>query len=1234
MVMHIMSSLRAELSAWDRSEGGQACFSALAVLLLVMLSTSIALTGPGGPLVGGGEAVGTLSEVEGGLRGMLREALDEALGTALEVAVACDGLDLATALDATLVALLRPTFPLEVGGWMVELLDASVALLATSSPGTMGSTAVDAGALVGHVQGRWYPEATIRVSLDSPVLERTGAVQMVVRERGPPASPNVLSSRGDALLDALSDDAGPVAYAVRTQLWEVAQGRALSGLRDTGYLLTHERTEAALVASIRAVATGAPIPVPGAPLLDLSALVTQSVEGILQVDLGWVDEYLCLGNGVAGLLSVDGRLSHFSGVLEALDGLREAREGLWDLASSVAESVALGALEAACGPLPTNLTGESLTELISHGLEIVETMSRDLEVMLAREVLRQGAGLSIARGALEGLLDALGAGDNAGAIAGGLLDIIEAMARDDGALAGLASHCARVVEAVSGTVARLALASAGDALRALKASGTEVAKASFSVTAGVADGDGPQGTLGVEVLDVTVRTCWSGEVSCEPAPLVRRLAGSLLGRGEAEGPNFGSLPYMAVCEVSVEGRARVTASTPGVSVGTVKAFWEVPITLCVPVVIATGWPLEGVEYAPSTTLLDDIVDLARVLYEAATGAVGWLVHRLRDAQEWVATQVRGIAEDLVENVLADSAYTLSRTLWSIGESLARRMLGKAMNGTWDLLVELMADDLKDRCTWSFDLFGSHIELALDTMRQRFDLRLSRGRVTANLTLARLSDPHPPFEAKPVDGYYWGVFGEARLDLGSRGSTIYFDPLTLEHPSVLTLVARWGSGDDGEPTGELKIDALEAKKIGKRTEVRLSKLAKGPLLLSLGGMMAGSGLDAGLVLHGKVVDGAELGNITLKALKDGWLSSVKGYKVGELLEATGAAPDAGLFLERVLRELYFALVHRYGKLVSELEVFVELDPPSPSTPLLRVSLVLDRPLELLLPLGAWLARALGTLVGAASTGSPVGSGTGLSASLAEHLIVRTEVVWGVDMPTWALPDGWGDEAPPEVGLKLRGQANLAALAAVAGWDAGAWEASLEVMLEGVPGAMLALVPGMGSKDWKWARITLARITLRDVSIPEVLLSQVLYDCVGRDLDLEFVELVNTGRRALDLKGAAVEDDRGRFVLGGRTPLLPGEHLLVVRNATAAREAWGVAPDVCGMRLRLSNDGDVVRLVSADGRRLDEVAWEGHIPGWEGLNATEGQALVRREDDRRANEPAAWYVSLPSPRGNAW
>jgi hypothetical protein len=335
----------------------------------------------------------------------------------------------------------------------------------------------------------------------------------------------------------------------------------------------------------------------------------------------------------------------------------------------------------------------------------------------------------------------------------------------------------------------------------------------------------------------------------------------------------------------------------------------------------------------------------------------------------------------------------------------------------------------------------------------------------------------------------------------------------------------------------------------------------------------------------------------------------------------------------MRELHAALVVRATALVGEIEVFLEVDFPSPGWPSLRLSLVLSEPLEALLPLAAWVRGALDDLVGGALSGSVEGAGGGLSSWLAEHLLVRFELAWAVGPPSW-LASRAGGALPDTLGLVVRGEANVAALAALAGRDVGIWSTSVEVMLRGVPGAVLALVPGMGSPRWRWAEVTLARVTVREVSAARLLVSQVLYDVAGRDAELEYVELVNAGRRVLDLRGYALEDASGTFIVRCHAPVLPGDHVLVVRNSSAVRQRWGVVPDIGRMGLRLANDGDLVRVLDPGGGVLDVVAWEGQLEGWDDLEAGEGRALQRLPGDERPACRSAWCVGEPCPRGSTW
>ncbi len=1195
-----------------RANLGQGSFSVAAALLLVLFSYTTAVLGPTGPFhrVEGGLAGFGLADVEEEVRAVLSEALDEALPRAMEAAAREERVDLASALDATMVSRVTCRFPLEVCGWRVELLEASARMQAVWGPGE----------LCGGTLAQTAPEARARVVVDGPTMARAGPVILEVTAVGAPGRAGPTVARAATVLHALTDPSGPVAYEARCRLWELSQGGALTGVRRPAALVTAEGVGAALASAIARTASGAVPPAPTVPPIDVVELVRQAVEGAVESSLLWLDDYLLLGDGMKGMLSRAGMDQGTIAVLGALEAIWKVEAALREGASAAVIAI----VETVLGELPRPGVGGTLSRNLEAAKACLDDLSERSEVVSRAADATGPMARELAREVVDGLLGVL---DEAGPLGGGARDLLERMANGilegGGAGTGLVEHLVGALSAASVAVARLGIACAEDALLAIGSVGAQV-----ELGDAPRDDDVPAPEpvrLETRVHGLAVDTSWSGTVDCEPRSLLS--AGRALMTAEGR---CGSLPYTASCAVSVSGTAEVSARVPGAAGHQLVAEWEAPIDLVLEVPVVTGWALDGVAYAPSSNAFSDLSGAGRALWEGFTDAAMWLVQRVRDAAEWVLSQVTWLVEELVENVLEESAYILSRYLWNIGESLVRRELNEALNGSWDLLVHLIGDEVRERLTWELDVAGCTVRVGLDPMLQQLVLVTARGGVTVELTVRRLCDPHPPFRAMPIEGYYWGVLGRAELDLGGRGAVVNIDPLTLVHPSVLTMASRWG-GDGEEPTTELRLEALEARRVSDRHGVRLSDVAAGVGLLSLPGL--GPVVDAGLVLHG---DGADLEaaiEVVTKAVKDAWFASVSGRRTGELLEALGSAPDAGLFLEKLFRELHHSLVTRSERLASELEAFVEVDPPNPSWPTVRLSLVLSRPLELLLPLQAWVARALVDLMGSGTSGRLGEAARGLAAAVAERVQVRAELVWGVDLPRW-LTGGGEAGAPPEVGLVVRSQANLAALVALAGRDWGVWEATLEVLLRGVPGAVLAVVPGMGSPDWRWAEVVLARATLLDISAPRVRLSQVLYDASGRDSDLEFVELVNADGRIVDLGGFTLEDGSGSFTLRGHLPLLPGEHMLVARNATATREMWGLPPDVWGMGLALANDGDEVRLVAPDGRCMDQVAWEGRLPGWEAVEATEGLALIRRSGDLRGSEPMAWTVDVPSPRRSGW
>ncbi len=1194
-------------------EDGQASFAVLAVLLLVLFTYSFALMGPSGPWSSEGTLDGpSLGEAETSLRKAISAVLEGSLERAIGIAAIEDGVDLSGALDAIFASQLPTGIPEHAGGFGIRLERAWAGLRATGrEPFSRGVPA-----------GAWGPFARVEVALSCPAFEGNGPIRLSMEVLGPMTSPNTVVAEATSIIHALSDDEGPVAFAARNDLWELALGRTLQGERDPGGIIGMEDVERALMRAITGEIAGAFPSSPRPHLIDLEMLVLRSVEGMLERNLGWVDDYLFSGNGLEGLLAVDEGLAPVLPLLALLEGWKGLEAELREMASEAVTASTMAALErVGAGGLDLG-PYEDVRTMAIEAIATLDSLSLRLRAELARGA-GAGIGKDIARRSAEWLLGA-SEGMLGAAIHGLLVDIMDAAG--EGPLAG---HVDRVLSDVTLVVATLGLDCARDSLLAMGTNGPIVERGHRGHLDSL-DGSGDaRGRVRVEIEGLQVSTLWSGQVACEPGNMLRTLMGPFIEAREVPRTALGAMAFTSTCRATVQGTARVIGSTSGPSGGRAGGVeWRVPVGMTLEVPVVTGWRLSGVLYRPSATLSEDLARLSEAIYGAIGSSIGYLTHGLMEAAEWVEAQLEGLYGDMRESLLSKSAYTLSQALWRIGESLVDRNLGRAINGSWDLLMDLFGDDLREMLTWELELMGTRLQVALDPELQQIRVDLVKGKVSLSVSVRRLCDPHPPFRPQPIQGYYWGVFGEATLDLGEKGASLYLDPLTLDRPSVMTLVARWGDEHNGSGR-ELVVEALEARKARGTSGLTLSQLVGGARLLSFGG---GSLVDAGVVLHGDLVDEEAVRALLKKALKAAWLASVRGWKVGDLLGSTGKGPDAGLFVETLLRELYFALLEQAADLVDEIEAFVEVDPPGPEWPSVRVSLVLSRPLEVLLPLEQWVGRGLRDLLGMASSGATGAYGNaalGLASCIAEHVLVRTELLWTVEVPPWMGSLG-GPDMPDEVGLVLRGQANLASLAALAGRGGGGWESRFEVLLRGLPGAALALVPGMGSPDWKWVEITLLRVVLREAATPRVLLSQVLYDALGRDSDLEFVEVVNAWDRIVDLEGYILEDDAGRFEVRGHHPLLPGDHLLVVRNGSASHREWGFVPDADRMGLRLSNDGDLVALSAPDGTRLDLVAWEGHLPGWEGLEAGEGQALRRGEGDLDRCEPSAWTVEMPAPR----
>lgn len=134
-------------------------------------------------------------------------------------------------------------------------------------------------------------------------------------------------------------------------------------------------------------------------------------------------------------------------------------------------------------------------------------------------------------------------------------------------------------------------------------------------------------------------------------------------------------------------------------------------------------------------------------------------------------------------------------------------------------------------------------------------------------------------------------------------------------------------------------------------------------------------------------------------------------------------------------------------------------------------------------------------------------------------------------------------------------------------------------------------------------------------------------VSRDRDdFEFIELVNTGSRPLDLTGV-------RFAFGilhnfaPGTRLEPGSRLVLVARLDAFQARYGAIPAVAGeYDGRLDNNGEEIALVAASGADIARFRYSQRSP-WPDADGS-GRSLTRRHpgDGIDSSSPAAWRASL--------
>lgn len=129
------------------------------------------------------------------------------------------------------------------------------------------------------------------------------------------------------------------------------------------------------------------------------------------------------------------------------------------------------------------------------------------------------------------------------------------------------------------------------------------------------------------------------------------------------------------------------------------------------------------------------------------------------------------------------------------------------------------------------------------------------------------------------------------------------------------------------------------------------------------------------------------------------------------------------------------------------------------------------------------------------------------------------------------------------------------------------------------------------------------------------------------DFEFMELLNTGARTVDLSGVRVTGGV-RFEFAPGTSLAAGARVVLVANSAAFQARYGTVLAISGEYSgRLGNEGDTVQLVDAAGGLIREFTYGARAP-WPVSAAGTGFSLTLIQPGTNANpaNPAHWRPSV--------
>jgi hypothetical protein len=145
---------------------------------------------------------------------------------------------------------------------------------------------------------------------------------------------------------------------------------------------------------------------------------------------------------------------------------------------------------------------------------------------------------------------------------------------------------------------------------------------------------------------------------------------------------------------------------------------------------------------------------------------------------------------------------------------------------------------------------------------------------------------------------------------------------------------------------------------------------------------------------------------------------------------------------------------------------------------------------------------------------------------------------------------------------------------------------------------------------------------------VVLSELMYHPQAELAREEFLELYNPFPEPISLEGWVI-DGLGRFTFPAGASIQGHGFLVLAEDAAAFKAEHGFAPDHAWVDASLSNGGEVLKVLRADGSLADELEYH-DLPPWPVTPDGLGPSLELIDPDADNNTPRAWHASI-APTG---